>query len=136
MSETYDLANLIYIGEQYETESKLSRWSLDGGLALAVLRDLQAVKSQAFMRCGHHISLLVKSVESDHTHCELCDIYSQRNDALTMERHYKSGLDVANGALKTIAHMTGDRTAADQLGECRSIARNALLKSTTEPTNV
>jgi hypothetical protein len=43
----YDVEHLIYIGEQYETERKLSRWSLDGGLALAVLRDLQALRSNA-----------------------------------------------------------------------------------------
>lgn len=42
MTYRYDLAELIYIGEQYENEDKLSRWSLEGGLALAVLRDLDA----------------------------------------------------------------------------------------------
>lgn len=45
MSEGYDLDHLIYIGEQYETEGKLSRWSLDGGLALQVLRDLQRLRA-------------------------------------------------------------------------------------------
>lgn len=46
MSEKYDLDHLIYIGEQYETEGKLSRWSLDGGLALAVLRELQSTNER------------------------------------------------------------------------------------------
>ena len=47
MVKRYDLNHLIYIGEQYEVERKLSRWSLDGGLALAVLRDLATLQREA-----------------------------------------------------------------------------------------
>lgn len=36
--------------------------------------------------CGHHDSLLVKSIESDYQYCQLCECQSQLRDALTMER--------------------------------------------------
>lgn len=38
--------------------------------------------------CGHHISLLVKSVESESQFCELCDCRQRRNDAETMEQRF------------------------------------------------
>ena len=42
--------------------------------------------------CGHCVSLEVRSVESPAIMCELCEMRSQRNDALEMEKHYKEKL--------------------------------------------
>jgi hypothetical protein len=50
--------------------------------------------------CGHHPSLFIKSVESDAQWCELCDMRSQRNDAVQMEHHYRERLEVAERALR------------------------------------
>jgi len=38
------------------------------------------------MNCGHDSSLMVKSVESDYSCCELCECRDRLRDALTMER--------------------------------------------------
>jgi ribosomal protein L40E len=57
--------------------------------------------------CGHHVSCLVKSVESDSQFCGFCDIMSQRNDAETMEERYRSDRDSLRKALD-------DRHAADK----------------------
>ena len=43
--------------------------------------------------CGHHASLLVKSVESDYQYCDLCECRKQRNDAEEMERTYRARLN-------------------------------------------
>lgn len=37
------------------------------------------------MKCGHHESLRVRSVESDAELCELCDARQRRNDAEASE---------------------------------------------------
>jgi hypothetical protein len=37
------------------------------------------------LACGHPHSLLIRSVESDYSFCELCDTRNQRDDAVTME---------------------------------------------------
>lgn len=42
------------------------------------------------MTCGHHKSLLVRSVESDYRYCDLCETKSRLRDALTMERELSS----------------------------------------------
>lgn len=37
---------------------------------------------QEMQPCGHPASLLIKSVESDHQFCELCETYDQKRDAI------------------------------------------------------
>lgn len=49
--------------------------------------------------CGHHISSLVKSVESDAQFCEVCDLMSQRDDAVAMEEQYRAERDSLRKAL-------------------------------------
>jgi hypothetical protein len=56
--------------------------------------------------CGHHVSCLVKSVESDSQFCGFCDVMSQRTDAETMEERYRRDRDSLRKALD-------DRWAAD-----------------------
>ena len=44
------------------------------------------------LECGHPLSFLVKSVESDYQFCEYCECKKERNDALQMEEYYKAKL--------------------------------------------
>ena len=41
---------------------------------------------EAVQPCGHSISLLRKSVESDYTHCAFCDVQSMFRDAVNAEK--------------------------------------------------
>lgn len=50
--------------------------------------------------CGHPDELLVKSVESDHQFCELCECRDRLRDALEMERSLSADLKA------TIAFLT------------------------------
>ena len=45
--------------------------------------------------CGHHHSLLVKSVESEHSFCELCEARNAQRDAETMEASLLKARDAA-----------------------------------------
>lgn len=45
------------------------------------------------LECGHHGSLLVRSVESDYQFCELCECMSMRNDAEMREAELLSERD-------------------------------------------
>lgn len=57
------------------------------------------------LQCGHHSSLLIKSVESDYQVCELCEALHRKRDAETMEAH----LIAENTALKAqLARFTGE----------------------------
>lgn len=66
----------------------------------------------AKLPCGHHVSCLVKSVESTNQFCGFCDIMSQRNDAEMMEAKYqreRNSLRKANAELaKALADSTKD----------------------------
>ena len=60
---------------------------------LSRLSEVEELRKQ--LDCGHPASLLVRSVESDYSFCELCEARKERNDALEMERHYKAKLAAA-----------------------------------------
>lgn len=48
------------------------------------------------LECGHPASLMLHSAETgEPLYCELCDIRSQRNDAVRMEEHYKARAEKA-----------------------------------------
>ena len=51
--------------------------------------------TNSLLPCGHHSSLLVKSVESNYQFCELCECRKERNDALEMERTYQQRAEQA-----------------------------------------
>lgn len=61
--------------------------------------------------CGHHPSLIVRSVESEYQFCELCEARSERNDALKMEEHYRYRSERLEAALREVTSQTipGDR---------------------------
>lgn len=62
-----------------------------------------AVTNADMLPCGHHPSLLVKSVESDYQFCELCECRRMRNDAEQMERVYKEKLEAVTNAAQPSA---------------------------------
>lgn len=54
----------------------------------------RADRAEAALECGHPASLMLHSAETgEPLYCELCDIRSQRNDAVQMEEHYKAERD-------------------------------------------
>lgn len=61
--------------------------------------ELTRLQAEVELPCGHHSSLLVKSVESNYQYCDFCECRKQRNDALTMEEHYKQRAETAESAL-------------------------------------
>ena len=52
-----------------------------------------AAEAITLMPCGHPRAAHITNVESGETHCSLCDLNAQLNDALKMEREYKSERD-------------------------------------------
>lgn len=61
--------------------------------------------------CGHHPSLIVRSVESEYQFCELCEARRERNDAIAMEEHYRFRCERLEVALRDVTGQTipGDR---------------------------
>ena len=55
-----------------------------------------AVTEVGSLSCGHHVSLLVESVESDYQYCDLCECRKRRNDAEEMERTHLAKLNKGN----------------------------------------
>lgn len=54
---------------------------------LRKIRCSRAVIIMSNLKCGHPISLLIRSVESDYAFCELCEERSMRKDSEEMEYH-------------------------------------------------
>ena len=50
-------------------------------------------------KCGHPISLLVKSVESDYEFCDYCEVRNRLADAEKMEVSYKFALEKAKNQI-------------------------------------
>lgn len=59
----------------------------------------RAERAEAVLPCGHPVSLLIKSVESEHQFCELCDTYDRRNDAEQRERELMAERDALTARL-------------------------------------
>lgn len=70
----------------------------------------------AEMPCGHHESLLVKSVESDYQFCELCEARHRQRDAETMERWLKKRCDVLEERLRLPLVIHFDTRVVHHLG--------------------
>lgn len=75
------------------------------------------------MNCGHHISLLIRSVESDHQYCALCEVQSRLRDAIEMELAYKSRnatltrqLETARTAMARVIAWDGFPAVTDRNG--------------------
>jgi hypothetical protein len=52
--------------------------------------------------CGHHISLLIKSVESDYSFCELCECQSMKRDAEAMELQHQATITAQAAELEAL----------------------------------
>jgi hypothetical protein len=74
-------------------------WSYAEDIA-RLLATLDAAR--ATQPCGHPTSLLVRSVESSDTHCELCDLRAQLTDALTMEVRHRGERDAARAEIAAL----------------------------------
>ena len=60
----------------------------------------RADRAEAVLECGHPASLMLHSAETgEPLYCELCDMRSQRNDAVQMEEHYKAERDALRDRL-------------------------------------
>lgn len=98
--------------QREDDEAEMERLREDHEAELAALR--------AELECGHPASLMVHSAETgEPLYCELCDMRSQRNDAVQMEEHYKAELTALRervarlvGALEWYAQMAKHMGAA------------------------
>lgn len=62
--------------------------------------EAEVARLRAELECGHPASLMVHSAETGTPlYCELCDIRSQRNDAVEMEAHYRERAEKAEAEL-------------------------------------
>ena len=72
---------------------------IDGGLECrgrdgTISHHIRTVEAAiAKLPCGHHASLLVRSVESGYKYCDLCECRKQRNDAEQMERAHQARIE-------------------------------------------
>lgn len=66
------------------------------------------------LACGHPAVLLVRSVESDYEHCQLCETRDRLRDALTMERTYAFQLAAAEKRAKDAEARADGAVAAYQ----------------------
>ena len=81
---------------------------------LAALRE-RVERAVAALECGHPASLMLHSAETgEPLYCELCDMRSQRNDAVQMEEHYKAERDALRervarlvGAIEKVQDIAG-----------------------------
>lgn len=77
--------------------------------------------AKAALECGHPASLKLHSAETgEPLYCELCDMRSQRNDAVQMEEHYKAELTALRervarlvGAIEPVAKVHINRTGGN-----------------------
>lgn len=65
------------------------------------------------MKCGHHESLLVRSVKSDAEICELCDMRSQRNDAEASEARLQKKHDALVRGIKELSRDVRNSPSVD-----------------------
>lgn len=84
--------------------------------------ELAALRAE--LECGHPASLMVHSAETgEPLYCELCDIRSQRNDAVKMETHYRERAEKAEAERDAL------RAALDWYGEKAKEMGKAALHS-------
>lgn len=80
------------VGQQTFRQRLSATWLVFTGRADALVwpgeDDAERRGASANLPCGHHKSSLIRSVESETTFCEVCDLMSQRDDAVTMEETY------------------------------------------------
>ena len=79
--------------------------------------------------CGHHISLKISSVESTHTFCELCEMRSERNDAVEMEIHLRAKLDAIITAAMPFAETTDFRALSITCSQAHIRSLRAAIKN-------
>jgi len=81
----------------------------------------RADRAEAELKCGHPASLMLHSAETgEPLYCELCDMRSQRNDAVQMEEHYKAERDALRervarlvGAIEPVAKVHINRAGGN-----------------------
>jgi len=104
---------------------------------LAALRE-RVERAVAALECGHPASLMLHSAETgEPLYCELCDMRSQRNDAVQMEEHYKAERDALRervarlvGVIEAAPHgagcLFGLKATASMFYHCNCWKRTAL----------
>lgn len=65
-------------------------------------RQLAEAQVSAVQPCGHHMSLRIKSVESDYEFCELCEARHMQRDAETAESNYRAQRDDLRVRVETL----------------------------------
>lgn len=77
--------------------------------------------AKAALECGHPASLKLHSAETgEPLYCELCDMRSQRNDAVQMEEHYKAERDALR---ERVAGLEAERDSFFEESQRRQRAR-------------
>lgn len=81
----------FYVAEVERLEKELTgaREAIKTQNGIVISSVEKTIEARKKLPCGHHASSLVKSVESDAQFCEVCDLMSQRDDAVAMEETYR-----------------------------------------------
>ena len=71
--------------------------------------------------CGHHPSVFVRNAESGVVFCELCEVRSERDDAVKMEAEYRAERNKLKKALD-LAVSRGCDHCAESIKAARAVA--------------